>query len=367
VRIHLVGLVHTETTRAFEVCAFTARTRVFASMLTRLGHEVILYAGQANEAEVAEHVTIVARDEQAAWYPGYDRATTVFNDFDPLSIPWATFNSRAAVAIRERYQPRDLLAMTMGTTHRPIAGLLEDLDILPGEVGIGYVGVWAPYRVFESHAWRSFLAAREPTDDFRAFDAVIPRAWEAADFPTGWGSGGYHLFMGRLTARKGPHIAAEACKRLGVKLVVAGQGVASVEPGCITTTEGLRLEGDVEYAGVVAPAERAALMGGATAVWAPTQYFEPGGGVAIEAQLVGTPVIASDYGCFTETVGPASGIRCSTLAQYVAAGRAVEELNRPMIRALALDRWTTEAVGPQWTAYLARLETLYGEGWYAAA
>jgi glycosyltransferase involved in cell wall biosynthesis len=366
VRIHLLGLVHTETTRAFEVCAFTARTRVFASMLTELGHEVILYAGEANEADVAEHVAIVTRAEQAEWYPWYSPAVP-FNDFNASSEPWRQFNFRAAAAIRERYQPRDVVAITMGTTHRPIVEGLSGLDILPVEVGVGYPGVWAPYRVFESNAWRAFLAAREATDDFRAFDAVIPRAWEADDFPAGSGDGGYNLFMGRLTSRKGPHIAAEACKRLGLRLVIAGQGVAKVEPGCITTTEGLRLEGDVEYAGVVAPAERAALMGGATAVWTPTQYLEPGGGVAIEAQLVGTPVIASDYGCFTETVDDRGGRRCSTLSDYMRAVEIVGDLDRPTIRERAHARWATWAVSPRWTDYLARLETLYGEGWYETA
>lgn len=363
-RVHLLGLVHTETTRAFEVCAFTARTRVFATMLTRLGHEVFLYGGESNEADVAEHVPIVTRAEQAAWFPWYSPAVP-FNEFNPSSEAWRAFNFRAAVAIRERYQPRDIVAITMGTTHRSVIEGLAGLDILPVEVGIGYAGVWAPYRVFESHAWRAFLAARDTTDDFRAFDAVIPRAWEADDFPAGAGDGGYHLFMGRLTSRKGPHIAAEACKRLGVRLVVAGQGAAKVEPGCITTTEGLRLEGDVEYHGVAAWHERAELMGGASAVWTPTQYLEPGGGVAIEAQLCGTPVIASDYGCFTETVD--AGFRCSTLADYTAAAQRIASVDRDAVRARAHGRWTTDAVGPLWTAYLARLATLYGEGWYAAA
>jgi glycosyltransferase involved in cell wall biosynthesis len=144
--------------------------------------------------------------------------------------------------------------------------------------------------------------------------------------------------------------------------------MASVEPGCITTTEGLRLEGDVEYAGVVGPEERAALMGGAVAVWTPTQYFEPLGGVAIEAQLVGTPVISSDWGAFVETVDHGlTGYRCSTLADYVAAGRAVGTISRRRVRARAMQRWTTSAVGPLWDAYFERLGTLWGAGWYAEA
>lgn len=359
-------MAHTETTRAFEHCAFTARTRDFATMLTRAGHEVILYVGESNEAEVTEHVALCTPDEQRAWWPWYDPTRVVFNDFDPHGEGWRTWNERAAAAVRERARPGDILAVTMGTTHRPVADAVADLALRVVETGIGYPGVWAPFRVFESWAWRTFLAARDEVDDVRFYDEVIPRAYDPAGFPEGTGSGGYFLYVGRVMARKGPHIAAEACKRLGARLVVAGQGVASAEPGRITATDGTVLEGEVEYAGVVGPAERARLMGEAIAVFTPTMYLEPFGGVSVEAQLTGTPAIVTDWGGLrANVVQGVTGYRCSMLADFVRAAECAPTLDRVRIREHALDMWSFDALTPRWNEYLARLDTLSGAGWYA--
>jgi glycosyltransferase involved in cell wall biosynthesis len=362
VKLHVLGFPHTETTAAFSFCAFTDRTRVFASMMTKTGYDVRLYAGEHNEAEVTEHVALTTAEEQRRWFPWYD-GSQVFNAFDANDEPWREFNARAIAAIRERAEPGDVLCVTMGTSHRPVAEQLPDL--LAVETGVGYSGVWSPYRVFESHAWRAFLAAKEPTDTVRFYDTVIPRAWEVDDFPAGNGDGGYFLFVGRLIGRKGPHIAALACQRLGAKLLVAGQGAKHVTEGQITCEDGTVLEGDVHYVGVVGPEERAKLMSGAVALFAPTMYFEPLGGVAIEAMLTGTPAITSDYGAFTETVEHGvTGYRASTLAEFVGATVCAKLLDRSAIRQRAISRYSTEAVAPQFLAYLDRLATLHEDGWY---
>jgi glycosyltransferase involved in cell wall biosynthesis len=362
-RLHVLGFPHTEITRSFSFCAYTDRTRVFASMMTRAGYDVRLYAGAANEAEVTEHIPLTDPAEQHEWFPWYD-GSRVFNDFDPSGRPWREFNGRAVAAIRERAEPGDILCVTMGTSHRPVAEQLRDLFAV--ETGVGYTGVWAPYRVYESHPWRAFMAAREPRDDVRFYDAVIPRAWELDAFPAGEGNGGYFAYVGRLMARKGPQIAAEACKRLGARLLVAGQGARSWSRDRIVCDDGTLLEGDVEYVGVVGPEERAQLLGGAIAAFVPTMYFEPLGGVAIEAMLCGTPAITTDYGAFTETIeGGVTGLRCAMLADFVRAGRLAAELNRKRIRDAAQARYATEVVAHQFQVYFAQLQTLNGPGWYA--
>lgn len=352
---------HTETTKEWSFCAYTDRTRVLASMLTEQGHDVRLYSGEANEANVTEHVPLMTRAEQREWWPWYD-GTQVFNDFDPASQGWQEFNARAAKAITERAKPLDILALTMGLSQLPVAHLLPELRHV--EVGIGYSGVFASFRVFESNVWRHYMAGREKTDDHRWFDAVIPRAYEIDDFPLGAG-GDSLLYLGRLTSRKGVSVAAELARAVGSKLIVAGQGAAIVAPGLIVTEDGTEIRGDVEYAGVVGPADRARLIGEAKAVIMPTNYLEPGGGVAIEAQLCGTPVLTVPWGAMTETVIEwVSGFHCSTLAEFVEGYRNLDQLNREYIRSVAVYRFGTEEVGKLWSRYLKKIDSLDRAGWY---
>lgn len=365
--VHLLGLPQTETTREFEYCAYTAKIRKLATMLTRQGLDVVLYAGETNEAEVLEHVPIVTRADWAEWFPGWDRERDVFNAYDPLSRHWQAFNQRAAAALRERLRPHDIVAVTMGTAQQPIVAQLARPDVLVVETGIGYSGVFAPYRVFESWAWRNYLTAKEPTDEVRFFDEVIPNFFEVDVFPAGKGDGGYYLFVGRMIRRKGIHIAAAAAQRLGARLVFAGQGVVSAVPGRIETVDGTVLEGDVEYVGVVGPDERAQLMGGAIASFVPTTYLEPFGGVSVEAQLTGTPAIVSDWGGLVENViDGETGFRARTLAEFVAAAERAPSLDRQRIRDHARATWSTDFLAGRYVEYFDRLGTLWGDGWYAA-
>jgi glycosyltransferase involved in cell wall biosynthesis len=370
VTIHVLGLPHTETTRdRFSFCAYTQKALKLAEMLTRRGHHVVLYAGAANDAQVSEHVPLVTRREQAAWFAGWDPAKSYWDPpraWETDTPWWTTFNERAVAAIRERAQPGDILSITMGSSHRPVADAVADLGVMAVETGVGYQGVWAPYRVFESWAWRHYLAAKAPADDVRFYDEVIPNYFEPGAFPRGTGGGGYYLFIGRLVGRKGPQIAAEACQRLGAKLVVAGQGALSWNRELIVCGDGTQLRGDLEYVGLVGPEERAQLMGEAIATFVPTMYLEPFGGVAVESQLTGTPAITTDWGAFTETVEPgSSGYRCRTLAEFAAAAAAASSLDRDWIRDHAIVTWSTDAIAPRFEAYFARLATLWGAGWYA--
>jgi glycosyltransferase involved in cell wall biosynthesis len=106
-------------------------------------------------------------------------------------------------------------------------------------------------------------------------------------------------------------------------------------------------------------------MAGARALIAPTLYVEPFGGVAVEAMLAGTPVIAPDFGAFTETVeNRVTGQRFTTMQEALDALDICDRLNHEAIRAHAIERYSLEAVAPQFRTWFDRLDTLHGEGWY---
>jgi glycosyltransferase involved in cell wall biosynthesis len=356
--LHVVSMPHTETTREYDWCAFNGETRKFVNMMTSLGYDVRLYAGEVNEAVCTEHIPIVSRAEQKKWFPNLDLSKDVFADWNPNSECWQVMNRRAAEEIRRRSKPGDVLGLVMGSSQKLVAELLKDAGLYEVEIFIGHTAPVSPFRVWTSYALRHFLADRVPNDNVRPFDAVIPNFFEVGAFPEGKGDGEYYLFLGRATRRKGPLIAAEVCRQIGAKLVVAGPLVVKTNP--VTTAGGYILEGNVEYVGMADPARRAELMGRAKAVLLPTIYLEPFGNVAVEAMLCGTPAITSDWGGYTETVlHGVTGFRCNTIDEYAEAALRVGELDRKAIRKYAIERYSTEAVGPQYDKYFQRLAKGY--------
>lgn len=350
---HLLGLPHTQVTRSFTSCAFTNKIFYFAKMMRARGHEVFLYAGDQCGPDVTEHIQCFTEAERLVHCNGVHYTQASWNSSDP---GWQTFNSRCIAEITKRAQPQDFICIMGGYAQKPVADALPHL--MSVEYGIGHPGSFAKYRVFESYAWLHTTYGAETygrpgAADGRWFDAVIPGYFDVAEFPFSAEKDDYCFFIGRLIERKGAHIAAEVCKTLGMKLIVAGQG----EPPAGT-----------EYVGVIGPEERGKLMARARCVFVPTIYIEPFGNVAVEAQACGTPVLTTDWGAFTETVQQGvTGYRCRTLQEFCQGVTDCATLDPYAIRQRALDTYSLPVVARQYETYFQRLLTLWGEGWYARA
>ena len=161
--------------------------------------------------------------------------------------------------------------------------------------------------MFESYAWLHYHYGREdrgltPTGT----TSVIPNVFHRDDFEFRAHKENFHLFLGRPLSQ-GREIAIQVCRELGIKLLVAGQGERSVPEGYSTWACWGRVS---EW-----------YLARASALWCPTYYIEPFGGVAIEAALSGTPVITMDFGAFPETVvHGGTGYRCRTYEQSCGRG-----------------------------------------------
>jgi hypothetical protein len=364
--VHLVGPgPHSETTRAWEPDAYSAKTRRLGGMLTGKGYRVVLYGSSRNESDVAQFVPLVSAEERERWFPGFSPHLEVWNNYDTSLEPWKVFNGRAAAEIRKRAVKGDILGLTMGQAHQPIAMALADMGLYTVETGIGYSGVFAPFRVFESHAWEHYLAGRDNLDH-RQYDVVIGNSYSPDELPYGEGKGGFHLFAGRFIGRKGIAVAVQATAALKVPLVMIGPGLIERNG---STFRGLdsTIEGDhITHLGPVGPVDRARLMGEAAVVWGPTLYAEPWGGAGCaEPNFCGTPVITSDFGAFVELVeNGVNGYRCrAPLQAFVDAARAAEKLDRRAIREYAIKRWSTDVAAEKYDAYFQQLMLLEGKGW----
>jgi glycosyltransferase involved in cell wall biosynthesis len=339
-RLHVVSLPHTQLAKAYSCCAYTEKVRKFRTMMELRGHEVFAYASEDGDA-----ISCITKDEQGSFgFAGPDDYLKI--DFNATE-PWATFNANVIREIRGRIMPGDLICLITGDPAKPIAEAFP--DNISVEFGVGYSGIAQPYCVFESYAWRNFCYGKYNMDG-RFYDTVIPNYFEVDDFPFSAEKEDYYLFVGRVDANKGLPIAQEVCEKLGLRLVVAG-------PGHFT--------GYGEYVGVVGPEERGQLMSEAIALFAPTRYVAPFEGVHVEAMLCGTPVITTDFGVFSETVGSGSGVRCNTFQEFCDATEQVKELDPYRIAEYAAGRFSTDVVAAQYERYFERLLTLYEAGWYS--
>jgi glycosyltransferase involved in cell wall biosynthesis len=106
----------------------------------------------------------------------------------------------------------------------------------------------------------------------------------------------YALVVSRLAPEKGVDVAIDACRRLGLPLVVAGEG---------PEREALRRRGggaDVRLLGRVQDAQLARLRAEAAVALVPSRAGETFGLAAAEAMAAGLPVAASRVGALPELV-----------------------------------------------------------------
>lgn len=367
-RFHVAALPHTRTSKEFCACAYTQKILNFSKMMLSLGHEVYHYGAEGSDLPCTEHIQVISAAEQQQFFGEHQKQRTFPIKWDAREPYWQLTNCRTAEAINRRKQKRDFLCIAAGNCQQAITALVGGEDILAVEPFVGYYGIFSRFRAFESYTHQSVVYGTRSSDpDGALYDAVIPNYYDPDDFPLSDCKRDYLLYMGRLIHRKGLQIALDTAKRTGRQLILVGQGVAEQALEYIVTEEGMRIELDAtcEYRGTANVHERAVLMGRARAVLMPTMFMEPFGGVAVEAQLCGTPVITTDHAAFSETVKHNfSGYRCHTLEQFCWAAEHVDRLASPAeIRDRALRKYSIETVKYMYKEWFEMLLGLWGEGW----
>lgn len=355
-RLHLLGIPHTVTTKDFAHCAFTQKVYKFSRMMTPLGFEVIHYGVAGSDSGATVDVELMGQDEhQALLGHPYNHDKTAFygSDAEAGSGLYTQWNLYARDALKEYVQPGDCILLPFGHAHAPA---VRGLPILSAgasavESGIGYFDCLLPWRIYESEAVRHGVMAKDGRAGVHSsssrLEFVVPNSYDVDEWPEGPG-GDAVVFLGRITEGKGiPLILSLAKERPSVQFVIAGQGDLS-QFGPIPP--------NVEYVGPLTH-ERAAYLGNARAIIAPSHYIEPFCGTVVEAALCGTPAITSSFGAFTETVAQdRTGFRCQTMRQYLDAIDNVGMLNRKDVRARARRLYGLRSVGRAYEAAFRVIE-----------
>lgn len=347
-RFHLLALPNVQTTSAYSLDGFCTATINFAKVLKHLGHAVFLYASEENEAPCDELITCITKEEQQTLLGDGQYQYAAMEGNYPL---WALQIPRINKALSERKQPRDFIAIIGGASHKPIADAHPDL--ISFEYLIGYVSSFAKYRVFASHYWRGVTHGFSDEWDGRFFDDVIHGLYDTSQFVPSFEKQPYAAYVGRLTPKKGLEIACLACEAAGIPLKVVGHG----DKGLVTH--------GAEYLGALDDKARNEVVANAQCLLCPTTYIEPLGNVAIEAQLLGTPPISTDFGGFVETITDGyNGFRCKDLGEFVRAIKLSSQMDYQYIADEAHEYHSIAAKARRYQSYFERLNTLWDKGFY---
>lgn len=149
----------------------------------------------------------------------------------------------------------------------------------------------------------------------------------------------YLLFLARISLEKGAHVAIEAARRAGKRLVLAGKvDPADYEYFCAMIAP--QLDGDrVVYVGEADARRKRDLYSRAQAVLLPIMWDEPFGLTMAEAQACGTPVLVFNRGAAPEIVRDGeTGFVCERTDEMVEAIGRVHEISPFSCR-----RWVAEA------------------------
>lgn len=360
IRLHVLAVPHTASTKEYTVCAFTQKVINFCKMFKEEGMYVIHYGHEDSDVVCDEHVTVTTQALLEKVYGVYDwkNQGLKYNQQDEV---FQTFNYNCIQEIAKRKQPHDIILCFFGLAQKPVCDAHSDL--LCVEPSIGYPSQFAPYKVYESYAVMHGLQGPEKVSnaEYKFYDAVIPSGFDLSEFQYESKKQDYFLMCGRMVWSKGVDIAAQVTEKIGAKLILAG-----TTSGPMDCNLGEQWPSHVSYVGYADVETRKRLMAGAKGLFCPTIYNEPFGYVAIEAMLSGTPVITTDWGAFTETVQHGvTGFRCRTFEQFLWAAKNIDTISPKACRDWAAENYNFKKIGKMYREYFESIVNVSkGTGWY---
>lgn len=351
-RLHLIGLFHTKTNIEYSHCAFTGKVLRFPKMMQAYGYEVIEYSNVGSESTADKHVEMLTNAEFTTLYGKRKEVDFHGDDATVGSEGHALFEERLIPALKENLEKEDIICHPFGHAHSRL--LSEFPEHQHVETGIGYPTLMPnSFRIFESYAWMHYHQGKEERQG-KNYEWVVPNYFDLDDWEPSYEPGQYLAFLGRICSAKGLDTIKELANYSPWPIILHGQGDSTPWK-----------HPNIEYRGPITGKARSEFLRNARAALMPTNFTEPFGGSGVEAMLCGTPLIAVDYGAFTETIhGGITGFRCHTLQDWVDAIDNAGDLSRRMVANVARSRYSLEACGKRYDKIFKDINNLWRKGWY---
>jgi glycosyltransferase involved in cell wall biosynthesis len=359
-RVIILGVPHTKTVdpavSGISDCAFTMKVWNLIRMMMEEGHEVVHIGTEGSNPICTRNIDVMTHAE---WEPVFGkRADSGLLKTDLPPDYAAKYNERVKAAIVSLGWPAKTAIVCL-----PWGG--EQLNAVQGieqfivASGIGNFHPFAKYRVYESYATlTACLGKEDKLCDPQWYHVVIPNGIDPTLFgPIEMEKRPFALFMGRIMENKGLRVAVQTCRAEKIHLKIAGPGFAE---------SFVEKDDDVEILGTIGAAQRRELMRTAVATFTPSYYVEPFGNVAVEAAMSGCPVIATDWGAFSEhVIHGHTGFRPRDMAGFREALRIAGSISPATCRAWAEANYSLGPIGRRYTAFFHTILNLEGKGWYA--
>jgi glycosyltransferase involved in cell wall biosynthesis len=315
-------------------------TAELAKMLTRLGHDVVVYGAGDSRPGCALRYRFPHADGPGAAGPQREllHAAYAFRDIAASPIPFDVIHASHATALAVGAATRTPIVFTVH--HDRDESLLQYYGDFPD---VCYV------------ATSDSQVRRMPELNVTA---VIHPGLDPETHAAGTGSGDYFAFLGKLTPERAAHLALDAACSAGARLHLG----AAAQDGSAPYFEEeilprLQAAGDmVQWLGDLSFDRKLRLLQNARALLVPLAYEEPTGLSMMEAMLVGTPVIAFDKGCASELIEDGvTGFVVKSALEMATRMKQIGALSRTKCRERAIERWSSIRMA---TAYEGIYEAL---------
>jgi len=285
--------------------------------LVDLGHEVTLVAAGAPGTRAARHIAVYPEPPSAllgaSAMPEVVLAAEAARALEGLELDLVHDHSLAGPLLA---RGRDI--PTLVTMHGPVTGDNRDYFERLGR-SVDLVAI--------SDAQRALAPGLN-------WVGTVHNAIDVASFPFRARKDRELLWIGRFSPDKGAHLAIDAARAAGRRILLAGKLSERGERDYFDREVRPRLGRDAEYLGEADAALKRELFARAAALLFPIQWEEPSGMVMVEAMAAGTPVLATRRGSVPEVVADGrTGFVVDAPEELVGAIGRLDEIDPAACRA----------------------------------